>query len=1340
MKAVLLFCRSRLFGRPTRETSRLRLRWLSLLLKLAGALSVAWFFIRVIPKPIRATYPCQQAAFPAASAFILWLLGVKGSLWAWFGRKKILLKKNRRFVIAGAGVLAAVILTMWVWNALAASYPPYTPPPSNSPLGVARGIFPGRVTWIRDTNATPWNGNTNIGAVWWSETNINQSAVDRMMSRSLQALTGATSDSQAWDKIFHFYNTNHSRGNVGYQTGESIALKINCNNAYAGNGDVDEQIDADGHSVLAMLRQLVNQAGVPQNKIMVYEAVRYMPNRIITKCQSEFPNVIWMDSAGNNGICQKVVWHANAFSYSTNNSEAGTGGMSIPQQVYDSTYLVNMAVMKGHPNAGVTLTAKNHYGSVNGRDHNTYISAARFPMGRYSPFVDLIGTKQLGGKTILFMVDGLFGIRNANDNVVAPYATWTNLFGGQWSASYFMSFDPVAIDSVGLDFLTSEFGNYLAGGNGNSGNCNNYLEEAALANSSSWPAWATNSGTVYKPDGVPISSLGVWEHWNDATHKQYSRNLGTGSGIELYQIAPVDVSVAITNPADGATFPVGTNLTLQASASATGSAVSKVDFYVNTNVFIGTCSNSPFSVVWSNAPAGNWVLTAVATDTNGYLVGSAPVNVSVLSGSFLLTAGPASQTVAAGAATTFTVTVTTNATFTGSVVFGVSGLPSGAGPNFVPSSLSGSGSSTLNITTASNTPFGSYSLLISGINPALTNTATVSLILTSNTAAPGTLFWTDGSGTDMNWSTALNWTNPAAGGYGPPGPANGLQFTNTAAAGSSSAANNIVDANFIVSALQYANNAANTSPNYHATQIRPGQTLTVSNGLFAGTGTDPGASQVVNAVVTGTAGTLVLSNALFAVTQGSAADGAHLATLDLSGLGTLNASVNRLNVGTTPPVGAGQRSAGVLYLAKTNVITANATGITNGILVGWNDSQGNGNFYGIMNTADKTSALFLGQNNAIYADTVYVGTVKVLGSLLAFNLNGLNNPTALFRNRDGVSRISLWGIGDTSMKSGSNQSASGTNDFSGGTVDALVGNMNVGASQTGASGNNTGNGSGALTFSAGTIDVNYLTNGWSMGTGTNGTDIGAGTVNVNGTAILKVNNLLALAQNTGTGGGVPTGALNINGGTVLANGITAGSGISTIVMNNGALALTNAAGSSASRIGTFAVTNSALHLNPNGSTMVTNIVVNNLIASGVNTITIDSVANVGNATTFPLIAYNSFTGSVAANFARGTLPSGFSAVLVDNAAQHRIDVCIAANAKVVPRFATAALLGTNCIFCGSNGLPKGNYYVLASTNLALPLNQWKAVATNPFDAGGNFSFTNPASTNALQLFYLLELQ
>jgi hypothetical protein len=67
-------------------------------------------------------------------------------------------------------------------------------------------------------------------------------------------------------------------------------------------------------------------------------------------------------------------------------------------------------------------------------------------------------------------------------------------------------------------------------------------------------------------------------------------------------------------------------------------------------------------------------------------------------------------------------------------------------------------------------------------------------------------------------------------------------------------------------------------------------------------------------------------------------------------------------------------------------------------------------------------------------------------------------------------------------------------------------------------------------------------------------------------------------------------------------------------------------------------------------------------------------------------------------------------------------------------------MGTNLLVGGTNGFPSSAFYVLTSTNLMLPLNQWLPVSTNPFDVNGGFNFTNPMNPDALQIFYLLQLQ
>ena len=58
---------------------------------------------------------------------------------------------------------------------------------------------------------------------------------------------------------------------------------------------------------------------------------------------------------------------------------------------------------------------------------------------------------------------------------------------------------------------------------------------------------------------------------------------------------------------------------------------------------------------------------------------------------------------------------------------------------------------------------------------------------------------------------------------------------------------------------------------------------------------------------------------------------------------------------------------------------------------------------------------------------------------------------------------------------------------------------------------------------------------------------------------------------------------------------------------------------------------------------------------------------------------------------------------------------------------------------GSGGTTNGTYYVLVSTNIALPMNQWMPIATNLFDGSGNFIFTNAINPGNPQTFYLLQI-
>ena len=512
---------------------------------LLGLAALVWFLIRVVPKPSRMEYPCQQVAAPIALSFVAFISSTLVGVGTW---KRVRNLWNARRVTLGLSVLLIGVLAsgtlyvMSVDNSLMGQvirkqidngtdmgrFIPIDAP--NTPMGVAKGIHPGRVAWAYDPKAAAWDGKHGL---YSDADNNSQTRVNDMLEGVIIALTNQKTIDKAWDELFRLFNYKKGKGAVSYKKGEKIAIKVNLNDNGGSN-----IIDATPQSVYALLHQLIDIMQVPQNNITVYDAQRRGISAIYDYMQPLYPEVNYQNWGG---FVPDVVHYSSEIT--------DKGSMNLARAAYEADYMINMALMKRHSEptdnwrdsagqTGITSTGKNQFGSLEKvpplhfsiRDWSSFRG-----MGTYNCIVDLMAHERIGGNTLVYIVDAMYVNPKHNGHAVrfkrAP-------FNNGWTSSFLASNDQVAIESVVLDFIYSELPLPA--------NADNFLHEAAnIGNPPSGIAYA----------GKKLVSLGVHEHWNNPEQRMYSRNLGTGKGIELYRV-PLDENRAAIEYfyADGTTL------------------------------------------------------------------------------------------------------------------------------------------------------------------------------------------------------------------------------------------------------------------------------------------------------------------------------------------------------------------------------------------------------------------------------------------------------------------------------------------------------------------------------------------------------------------------------------------------------------------------------------------------------------------------------------------------------------------------------------------------------------------------------------------------------------------
>lgn len=370
--------------------------------------------------------------------------------------------------------------------------------PANAPIGEGRGIHPGRVAWVHSSGVATWDGKSGL----WVEDRWNdQAKADAMLDETILQLTGEATVQKAWNALFRHFNKTHGRGNRGYRKGETIAVKLNMNNAITHRDTIE--LNSSPFVTLALVRSMVNQGKVRQQDIIICEPSRAITDSIYNKILREFPLVRFVDNIGGEGR-EKCEYYPEQITYSQDNGKMARG---LAKCIVDADYLINSALLKTHSGPGVTLTSKNWYGATDislfwrQNAHNNVSQDKRNGKPGYKTFVDWMAHKDMGQKCMLFLIDGTYGSRDVNG---APNPKWMGEpFNGEWACSLIASQDEVACDAVAMDIIIGEWPEF-----GSLNYCDEYLVEAASIPNAP-------SGTTYKQEGKPLTQpLGLFEHKN----------------------------------------------------------------------------------------------------------------------------------------------------------------------------------------------------------------------------------------------------------------------------------------------------------------------------------------------------------------------------------------------------------------------------------------------------------------------------------------------------------------------------------------------------------------------------------------------------------------------------------------------------------------------------------------------------------------------------------------------------------------------------------------------------------------------------------------------------------
>jgi uncharacterized protein (DUF362 family) len=411
---------------------------------LIGIASLIWLLYRSGTNPARLRYPCQQACMANVSLYLspVVLLAAQRIIRA---REKLTLKSVTRAVLAVSLILLLFLFADTVGGKL------FRPgilqaaqaKASSAAVPQSRHILPpNRVVSVHDSKATNWDYQTGY---YWQY--IDQKVVDDMVAQGVEALTGKDSIKGAWKDL------------IPYKPGDDIAIKCNFNNSQS--DDYNNKMDVDAETVNAVVAGL-QLVGVPPEHIWITDPSKVVPKKVRERMRT--PGVQFASATGSKDVPNyHIIDYVEANSPDASVAQCPAGEKIRPSKVLvDAEHLINIPLLKSHIKY-ITGALKNHYGSVIYKDNDRWSMHAYFEEGgkrsvsemeQTNILADINNNPNIRDKTRLILGDGLFGNPHGH---LQPPERWA-IFGNDDPNMLFFSRDPVALDSVMMDYIVAERG------------------------------------------------------------------------------------------------------------------------------------------------------------------------------------------------------------------------------------------------------------------------------------------------------------------------------------------------------------------------------------------------------------------------------------------------------------------------------------------------------------------------------------------------------------------------------------------------------------------------------------------------------------------------------------------------------------------------------------------------------------------------------------------------------------------------------------------------------------------------------------------------------------------